>query len=50
MKAKRKEHWHAAILHPMHLQPALHDEHSRPKLSYPISENLAKMGFYYQVG
>jgi dTDP-4-amino-4,6-dideoxygalactose transaminase len=28
----------------------LHDEHSRPKLSYPISENLAKMGFYLPSG
>jgi len=34
----------------MHLQPALHDEHRKPKLSYPISENLAKMGFYLPSG
>ena len=38
------------FFYPMHLQPALHDEHSRPKLSYPISENLAKMGFYLPSG
>jgi len=38
------------FFYPMHLQPALHDEHSRTKFCYPISENLAKMGFYLPSG
>lgn len=38
------------FFYPMHLQPSLHNEHSKPKSNYPIAENLAKMGFYLPSG